>query len=306
MSRNKKKPGALPVQEKLIDIRKFEPDQMRKFKIILIIGPQYSGKSWLLKDLLYYVNPTFPILIDPNEFATGFYGGILPKQCKKEILDNDWLEKFCGRQRQLLEFNKNRSKEGKSGLDISAGLVVDHSMADLVDLKWDKNPHCKFLFRSGKQASTTLIITSPYPPKMPAHYLASVDYVFLLKETSKVHKRKLFNMFGGAFGLFENFEEIFDQCTVDYRAMVIDRTRRGGDINEQIFWYKATSRPRRYRIGSPRLWKICYNTSITLDDLLTKPLMLYESRKRSRRHRQSGAGRPYGPPPPQGPQGYWT
>lgn len=278
------KKGPAPPVEVFIDVRRFEPDQMRRFKIILIVGPQYSGKSWLLKDLLYYVNPAFPILINPNEFATGFFGGILPKQCKKEQLDNDWLSSFCSRQRQLLDFNKQNQRN----LDSSAGLILDHSVPDLIDLKWERNANFKFLFRSGKEACTTLIITSPYPPKMPPHYIASVDYVFLLRETNKANKRKLFQMFGGMFGSEENFVEIMDQCTTDYRALVIDRTKRDADISDQVFWYRAPKRPRAFRMGCPRLWDICYNTSISLDDLLTKPLMLYEARRDAARGARSG------------------
>lgn len=264
---------AKPPEEQNIDIRRFEPDRMRRHKIVLIIGPQYSGKSRLLQELLYFINPSFPILTDPNEFATGFYGGILPKQCKKEQLDDDWLDKFCTRQRTLLDFNKQNNRN----LDISAGLILDHCVPDLIDLKWERNPNFKFLFTTGKEASTSLVFTAPYPLKMPAHFLSSIDYVFMLRETNKANKKKLFDMFGGMFGRFEYFEEVFDQCTENYRALVVDRTRRTANLSDQVFWYRAPQKAREYRLGSPKLWQICYNTSVALDDLLTKPLMLYEA-----------------------------
>ena len=261
-------------QEKIVDIRRFEADRMKKHKIILIIGPQYSGKSWLLKDLLYYVNISFPVIVNPNEFATGFFGSILPKQCKKETLDNDWLEHFCGRQRQLLDFNKQKRRN----LDCGAGLILDHFTGDLTrKLKWHLNDYFKFLFQSGKDAGITLVVTSPYPLKLPPDYLASVDYVFMLRESNKVNKQSLFKMFGGMFGTYENFEDIFDQCTVNYRALVIDRTKRTSEISDQVFWYKAPKKPRRFKMGSPRLWSVCYNTNVSLDDLLKTPLMLYEA-----------------------------
>lgn len=293
-----KKPDIQQQQEVLVDIRGFEPDRMKKHKIILIIGPQYSGKSWLLKDLLYYINPSFPVLVNPNEFATGFYGNILPKQCKKERLDNDWLEKFIARQRYLLEFNKEKRRR----LECSAGLIMDHFAGDLTrTLKWHLNPHFKFLFQSGKDAHMTMVVTSPYPLKMPPDYLASVDYVFMLRETNKANKQALFKMFGGMFGTYENFEDIFDQCTVNYRALVIDRTKRTSDISEQVFWYKAPQRPRSFRMGSMRLWDSCYNTNVSLDDLIAKPLMLYESnslREESRgsSSRSSRSTNPYAHP----------
>lgn len=286
-------------EERLVDIRKFDPNGMRKHKIILIIGPQYSGKSWLLKDLLYYINPSFPVLVNPNEFATGFYGGILPKQCKKGKLDNEWLEKFCTRQRTLLDFNKQNHRN----LDCSAGLVMDHFTGDLTTtLKWHLNPYFKFLFQSGKDACTTLVVTSPFPLKLPPHYLAAVDYVFLLRETNKTNKKKLFTDFGGMFGTYENFEDIFDQCTLNYRALVIDRTvRRPRDISDQVYWYKAPSDPRNFRLGSPKLWSTLYNTSVSLEDLLTKPLMLYEAEDRAGTQNSSSSRSMVYRPPPRNP-----
>jgi hypothetical protein len=116
---------------------------------------------------------------------------------------------------------------------------------------------------------------------MPDHYKSSIDYVFMLRETNKAHKKKLFDMFGGIFGRFEYFEEVFDQCTENYRALVIDRTRKTAELSDQVFWYRAPQKPRSFRLGSPKLWQICYNTSVALDDLLTKPLMLYEVKSSS-------------------------
>lgn len=265
--------------EKMVDVRKFDPDRMKRHKIVLIIGPQYSGKSFLLKDLLYYINPSFPVIVNPNEFANGYFGGILPTQNKKETLDNDWLDKFCSRQRQLLDFNKSNRRN----LDCSAGLIMDHFTGDLTTtLKWHLNPYFKFLFQSGKDACVTLVVTSPSPLKLPPHYLASVDYLFLLRDTNKANKKKLFADFGGMFGTFENFEDIYDQCTLNYRALVIDRTVRSAkDISDQVFWYKAPRDPRNFRMGSPKLWSMCYGTSVSLDDLLTKPLMLFETQSTS-------------------------
>ena len=111
--------------------------------------------------------------------------------------------------------------------------------------------------------------------------------------TNKSNKKKLFADFGGMFGTFDNFEEIFDQCTINYRALVIDRTKRSQDISDQVYWYKAPKRPRSFRVGSPKLWSICYNTSVSLDDLLTKPLMLFEASNSGNNRRQQRSNNPY-------------
>lgn len=259
-----------------IRIRQFEPDRMRSDKIILIIGPQYSGKTHLLKNLLYYVNAPFALLAHPNEFATDTYGNILPKQCKIDEITKPIMEKFCNRNRMLLEFNKRYDRK----LDSQACLVLDNCAPDLADMRWDKNKDFKFLFRAGKDANMSTIITCPYPLKMPQHYLASVDYVFMMRDTNKKNRKMLFDMFGGMFDDIDQFTSVMSQCTADYGCMVIDRTRLSGNLNDRVFWYKAPEKNRKFYMGSPKLWDICVNSSITLDELLTEPLRLFSKKKR--------------------------
>ena len=258
-----------------IRIKKFDVEKMRGNKNIYIVGPQYSGKSTLLKNLLYYINNPFCLLVHPNEFATSFYNKILPDQCKIDDLTIDVLEKFIGRQKLLLEFNKTH----RHRLDDHACLILDACDADFKDLKWDKHSAFKFLFRSGKNANITTIFTSSYPLKMPPHYYSAIDYVFILSETNKKHQRELFNMFGGMFTSLDQFTEIMKQCTRDYGCLVIDRTKTNTqNLEEQVFWYRANPKNNNFYLGSQLLWEVCYHSSISLDDLLTKPLVMYSKK----------------------------
>lgn len=262
-----------------IKIRQFEPDRMRSDKIILVIGPQYSGKTHLSKNLLYYVNTPFAVLVHPSEFATGAYGNILPKACKIDVLKKDILEKFCNRNKMLLEFNKRYERE----LDSQACLVLDNCVADLIEMRWDKNKDFKFLFTTGKDAHISALITSPFPLKMPQHYLSAVDYVFILRDTSKKNKKDLFNMYGGMFDTIDQFTSVMNQCTASHGCMVIDRTNLSGNLSDSVYWYKAPKHNRKFYMGSPKLWDISVNSSITLNELLTEPLRLFSKKKSSKK-----------------------
>jgi hypothetical protein len=114
---------------------------------------------------------------------------------------------------------------------------------------------------------------------MPQHYLASVDYIFILRDTNKKNKRALFDMFGGMFDDIDQFTSVMEQCTIEYGCMVIDRTKLSGNLNDCVFWYKAPPTNRKFYMGSPKLWDICVNSSITLDELLTEPLRLFSKKK---------------------------
>jgi len=261
-----------------IQIRKFDPDRMKEDKIILIIGPQYSGKTHLNRDLLYYINTPFGLLVDPTESLKGTYGQILPKQCRLGEINKDILVKLCNRQLTLADFNK---KYGRN-LDSKACLIMDNCVGDLIDMKWNRNENFKWIFRTGKDASLSMIITSPYPLKMPEHYSSSVDYVFILQETNKKHKKAIFDMFGGMFESLDKFTDVMDACTEDYGCMVIDRTIVSNRLDDQVSWYKSDSGLKRHHMGSKRLWEICLGSSVTLDELLMEPLKMFETKSRRR------------------------
>lgn len=254
-----------------IKIRPFDPDTMISNKIILIVGPQYSGKSWLNRELLYYINTPFAILADPTEGLKSFYGDILPKQCKPSEVNDDTISKFCNRAIKLSEFNKQYNRR----LDSRSLLILDNCVPDLIDMKWEKNKNFKFIFRTGKEANISMVITAPYPLKMPSHYLSSIDYVFILHDNNKKNKKALWDMFGGMFGTIDQFTSVMDQCTRDYGCMVIDRTKVSDKLTDQVYWYKAKSNPKKPLLGSKRLWQTCLNSSITLDELLIEPLRLF-------------------------------
>ena len=62
-----------------LKITKFDMSSMRDDKVIVLIGKRETGKSVLVKDLLYY-QKDIPIgtVISATESANCFYGNIIP------------------------------------------------------------------------------------------------------------------------------------------------------------------------------------------------------------------------------------
>jgi hypothetical protein len=46
-----------------------------------------------------------------------------------------------------------------------------------------------------------------------------------------------------------------DQTTADYECLVIDNNSKSNSIQDQIFWYKAQSRP-DFKLGSKEFWEL--------------------------------------------------
>jgi hypothetical protein len=215
------------------------------------------------------------VLASPKEFATNFYGDILPPQCKIDRIDKDVLEKMINRQKVLV----SQVRKHRLNIDIGSSLILDDSVPDLLEMKYDKNKHFKFLFTCGKESGINLIFTSGCPLKIPDYYNNKLDYIFLLKDTNKQNIKKYFNQYGGMFGDFDRFHTVYNQVTEKFGCLVYDRTNNGSKISDHYFWYKAPRRLDEAYLGSKKLWEVCLKSKVALKDLLVKPMIMFQGRR---------------------------
>ena len=63
-----------------LELRKFDITSITDDKVVVMIGKRNTGKSFLIKDLLFY-NNSFPLgtVISGTEAANGFFGEVVPK-----------------------------------------------------------------------------------------------------------------------------------------------------------------------------------------------------------------------------------
>ena len=256
-----------------LTIKEFDPSvQLKENRNILIVGP--SGKSHLMKAIISHLRVPFSTLFRPNEFADGFFGNILPDQFKVEELSDAILEKICERQKVLCKYVISHPQVD---IDPRCCLLMDDCVPDFMELKWAKNPHFKFLFRSGRAAQLSTIFTSSYPLQIPPQFLPCIDYVFILKEGNLQNRKKLWTQFGGMFDDFKVFDKIMQLCTKDYQALVIDRTKTTDKLEQKIYYYKAPPLEEipQYYLGNAKMWEKYAGTEDTLHDILLHPFDIF-------------------------------
>ena len=63
-----------------IQLRKFNMNEIRHDKVVVLIGKRETGKSFLCKDLLFH-HKDIPVgqVISGTEAANSFYGALVPK-----------------------------------------------------------------------------------------------------------------------------------------------------------------------------------------------------------------------------------
>ena len=113
---------------------------------------------------------------------------------------------------------------------------------------------------NGRHLKVTFINAMQYVMDMGPDLRSQVDYVFALRENIISNLTKLWKFFFGIFNDFNDFQKTFKALTEDNGCIVIDNTVKSNQIQDSIFWYKASVNIPRFKLGRSRYWTLsgCY------------------------------------------------
>lgn len=231
----------------------FKPNE-NKGPVVVLIGRRDTGKSFLVRDLLYY-HQDIPIgtVISGTEEGNGFYGSMVPKLFIHNEYNTAIIENILKRQRQVLkQIKKEMEVYKKSSIDPRAFVILDDC---LYDNTWSKDKMMRLLFMNGRHWKVMLIITMQYPLGIPPALRTNIDYVFILREPYIANRKRIFENYAGMFPTFESFCQVMDQCTENYECLVINNNAKSNKLQDQVFWYKADSH-HDFRLGSKEFWEL--------------------------------------------------
>jgi len=240
---------------KKFDMRKisFDPNSTQG-PVIVLIGRRDTGKSFLVRDLLYY-HQDIPIgtVISGTEAGNGFYGELVPKLFIHDEYNSAIIENILKRQRIVLkQIKKEKIAYGKSNIDARAFVILDDC---LYDNSWSREKVMRLLFMNGRHWKIMLVITMQYPLGVPPNLRTNIDYTFILREPYLTNRKRIYENYAGMFSTFESFCQVMDQCTENYECLVISNNAKSNKLEDQIFWYKATSH-NKFRLGSKEFWEM--------------------------------------------------
>jgi hypothetical protein len=239
----------------------FKPNE-NKGPVVVLIGKRDTGKSFLVRDLLYY-QQDIPIgtVISGTEEGNGFYGKMVPKLFIHNEYNTAIIENILKRQRTVLKQIKNEIENYKrSNIDPRAFVILDDC---LYDNTWARDKMMRLLFMNGRHWKIMLVITMQYPLGIPPTLRTNIDYVFILRENYIANRRRIYDNYAGMFPTFESFCQVMDQCTENYECLVINNNSKSNKLHDQVFWYKAENHG-DFRLGSKEFWEL--SKSLKEDD----------------------------------------
>ena len=231
----------------------FKPNE-NKGPVIVLIGRRDTGKSFLVRDLLYY-HQDIPIgtVISGTEAGNGFYGKHVPKLFIHEEYSSVLIENILRRQKAVLKQVKRETEAyGKCKIDPRAFTILDDC---LYDQSWTRDKLMRLLFMNGRHWKIMLIITMQYPLGIPPNLRTNIDYVFILREPYMTNRKRIWENYASMFPTLESFSAVMDQTTENYECLVINNNAKSNKLNDQIFWYKAENHP-DFKLGSKEFWEM--------------------------------------------------
>jgi len=231
----------------------FKPNES-KGPVVVLIGRRDTGKSFLVRDLLYY-HQDIPIgtVISGTEEGNGFYSKMVPKLFIHNEYNTAIIENILKRQRSVLKQIKKEVETFKrSTIDPRTFVILDDC---LYDNTWSRDKMMRLLFMNGRHWKVMLIITMQYPLGIPPSLRTNIDYVFILREPYIANRKRIFENYAGMFPTFESFCQVMDQCTENYECLVINNNVKSNKLQDQVFWYKADSH-NDFKLGSKEFWEL--------------------------------------------------
>ena len=222
--------------------------------VVVFIGKRGCGKSYLVRDLLYY-HQDIPIgvVIAGTEEGNGFYGKLVPKLFIHNEYNTAIIENILKRQKSVLrQIRKEMETYKRSTIDPRTFVILDDC---LYDATWSKDKMMRLLFMNGRHWKIMLIITMQYPLGIPPNLRTNIDYVFILREPYIANRKRIFDNYAGMFPTFESFCQVMDQCTENFECLVINNNAKSNKITDQVFWYKADSH-NDFKLGSKEFWDL--------------------------------------------------
>jgi len=231
----------------------FKPNE-NKGPVVVLIGKRDTGKSFLVRDLLYY-QQEIPIgtVVAGTEEGNGFYAKMVPKLFVHNEYNTAIIENILKRQRTVLkQIKKEMETYKRSTIDPRAFVILDDC---LYDATWTRDKMMRLLFMNGRHWKVMLIITMQYPLGIPPTLRTNIDYVFILRENYIANRKRIYENYAGMFPTFESFCQVMDQCTENYECLVINNNSKSNKLQDQVFWYKADSHG-DFRLGSKEFWEL--------------------------------------------------
>ena len=238
-----------------IRVRKFNPSTIKESRILFILGKRHTGKSVLMKDLLYHMpRPDYVLAMAPTEDTLKMFREFLPESCIFDHFSQEKLERTVSLQKELVSRGKKRT----------VLILLDDCLYQKNVLKTTAMRH---IFFNGRHDHISLMCAAQYMMDVDVSLRTNIDYIFTMRENILTNRQKLYKYYFGQFPKFDDFDKVMSACTQEYRTLVLDGTVSSVEPTDCVLWYKASPEVPPFKLCRPVFWKFAGRYGLTTDEV---------------------------------------
>ena len=247
-----------------VRIKKFNPASITDSRIIFILGKRNTGKSILMKDILYHMpRPDFVVAMAPTEDTLMMYREFLPESCIYNHFSQEKLDRIVTLQRELVNRGKKRT----------VLIILDDCLYQKGVLK---STSMRSIFFNGRHDHISLICAAQYMMEVDVSLRTNIDYIFTMRENILTNRQKLYKYFFGQFTKFDDFDKVMTTCTQDFKSLVLDGTVASTNATDSVLWYKASLNPPPFRLCREVYWKLSKRYGLSNEEIRKLQMQQFE------------------------------
>ena len=233
-----------------LKIAKLDPETLKAGGVYVLQGRRSTGKSTLLKQLLYWMREKHDLIIamTPTESTREMLCTMMPPSCVYDEFKVPVLETIMETQKELIAKGKNRR----------VCLVLD----DLsFDAKAFREKAVGAAFRNSRHYNCSLVVTAQAVYDLPPSLRQQVDVLFALRDPIMQSRKKLWMAYFGMMG-FQDFVAAFEACTAEFGAICLDQTVPTSDVTSCVFHTRASAKLPAFRACRDVYFKLAQTAHI--------------------------------------------
>lgn len=249
--------------------------------VVIVTGKRASGKSVLVKDMMYHLHKTgFPrtVVFSPTNSSNGHYSAFVPAVYVHDHFNQQLLGHIYAQQKELVL--RANAKVFDAEIDTRLLLVLD-------DVAFDRKTLASETFKeiifNSRHYNISVVITLQYLIALPCALRSQVDIGIFLRENNLQCRNRINTTFLGSLKAHE-FDVLFGQCTEGYKAIVVDNAVSGGTKLEDTVFYYLADPVCDFRFGSTEFWTFHDRYYFSQEEKLIQRIQEEEQRKHDADH----------------------